>query len=41
VALVAALATVGVSDADAQATMVRRGRLARPEDEAPVAVEVA
>jgi EmrB/QacA subfamily drug resistance transporter len=42
VALVAALAALSVSDSDAAATMVRRGRLARRhEAAAPVAVEVA
>jgi EmrB/QacA subfamily drug resistance transporter len=41
VAVVAAFAAVTVSDKDASATMVRRGRLARRDTEAPVAVEVA
>jgi EmrB/QacA subfamily drug resistance transporter len=41
VALVGALAALSVSDVDADATMVRRGRLARHEEETPVAVEVA
>jgi hypothetical protein len=41
VALVAILAASTVSDSDAAATMVRRGRLARRQEESPVAVEVA
>ncbi len=40
VALVAALAAVSVSDGDAAATMVRRGRLARHDENAAVAVAV-
>jgi EmrB/QacA subfamily drug resistance transporter len=39
VALIAALTTVTVSDSDAAATMVRRGRLARRDEAVPVAVE--
>ena len=41
IALVAVLAAFTVSDGDAGATMVRRGRLATAPKEAPVAVEVA
>jgi hypothetical protein len=43
VAVVAILAAFTVSDGEASATMVRRGRLARrqEESESPVAVEVA
>jgi EmrB/QacA subfamily drug resistance transporter len=40
VALLAVVSTLSVSDADAEATMVRRGRLARRDEAAPVAVEV-
>jgi EmrB/QacA subfamily drug resistance transporter len=41
VALVAVLAAFTVSDHDAAGTMVRRGRLARDQEDVPVAVEVA
>ncbi len=41
VALVAVFAAFTVSDHDAAGTMVRRGRLARDQEETPVAVEVA
>ena len=41
VALVAILPALTVSDSDAAGTMVRRGRLARQQQEEPVAVEVA
>ncbi len=41
VALLAVLAAFTVSDHQASATMVRRGRLARDQEESPVAVEVA
>ena len=41
VALLAVFSTVAVSDSDAAATMVSRGRLARRDETVPVEVEVA
>jgi MFS family permease len=40
VALLAILAALTVSDSDATATMVRRGRLARQQEEVPVTADV-